>query len=168
MRAVVQRVTQASVKVDGEEISRIGPGLLVLLAIAEGDTEEEARWTAQKCAELRIFEDSEGKMNRSLLDVGGFALAVSQFTLYGDCTKGRRPSFACAASPEKARGLFEGFCEFMRATGIVVRTGVFGERMAVTIENDGPVTLIVERESREKRGELTEGQREGRENQGER
>jgi len=168
MRAVIQRVDRASVTVEDQEISRIGPGLVILLAIAQDDTEEEARWMAQKCAELRIFQDSQGKMNESLLDVGGSALVVSQFTLYGDCTKGRRPSFARAAAPEKALELFEGFCAFMCATGVEVRTGVFGGKMTVAIENDGPVTLIVERESRDEQRQRTDERRERTENQTER
>ncbi|MCX5801155.1 MAG: D-aminoacyl-tRNA deacylase [Candidatus Eisenbacteria bacterium] len=149
MKAVVQRVTSASVSVAGEEVSRVGPGLLILLAVGNGDTEEEARWTAVKCAELRVFQDEDGKMNKSLLDVGGSALVVSQFTLYGDCSRGRRPSFTGAAVPEKARELFGAFCDFMRGTGVEVKTGVFGERMMVRMENDGPVTLIIEREKKE-------------------
>jgi D-tyrosyl-tRNA(Tyr) deacylase len=148
MRAVVQRVASASVSVAGHEVSRIGHGLLILLAVGNGDTEEEAKWTAEKCAELRIFQDEQGKMNRSLQEVAGSALVVSQFTLYGDCSKGRRPSFTGAAVPEKARELFDVFCDFMRGTGAEVRTGVFGERMMVAIENDGPVTLIVEKENK--------------------
>lgn len=148
MRAVVQRVASSSVSVAGEEVSRIGPGLLILLAVGDGDTEEEARWTAGKCAELRIFQDDRGKMNRSLLEVRGTALVVSQFTLYGDCSRGRRPSFTGAAVPEKARELFDVFCDFLRDTGVEVRTGVFGQRMLVDLENDGPVTLIIERENK--------------------
>ena len=148
MKAVVQRVASASVSVAGKEVSRIGPGLLILLAVGNGDTEEEARWTAEKCAELRIFQDEQGKMNKSLLDVVGMALVVSQFTLYGDCCKGRRPSFTGAAVPERAEELFQVFCEFMRSSGAEVRTGVFGARMIVNIENDGPVTLIIEKEAK--------------------
>jgi D-tyrosyl-tRNA(Tyr) deacylase len=148
MKAVVQRVASASVSVAGQEVSRIGHGLLILLAVGNADTEEEARWAAEKCAELRIFQDEQGKMNRSLLDVGGAALVVSQFTLYGNCCRGRRPSFTGAAAPERAQELFSVFCDFMRGTGAEVRTGLFGERMMVAIENDGPVTLIIEKENK--------------------
>ncbi|MFH0778356.1 MAG: D-aminoacyl-tRNA deacylase [Candidatus Eisenbacteria bacterium] len=149
MKAVVQRVASASVSVNGEEVSSIEKGLLILLAVGRGDTEDEARWTAEKCAELRVFEDAEGKMNRSVTDVGGSVLAVSQFTLYGDCARGRRPSFSSAAGPETARRLFEVFCEFLSAAGIGVKRGVFREHMVVGIENDGPVTLILEKERKE-------------------
>lgn len=148
MIAVIQRVACATVSVEGAEVSRIGPGLLILLAIGTNDSEEEASWMAGKCAELRIFQDESGKMNKSLQDVAGSALVVSQFTLYGDCSKGRRPSFSRAAVPEKADELFRAFCDFMRGTGVTVETGVFGARMLVNIENDGPVTLIVEKEGR--------------------
>jgi len=146
VRAVVQRVAAASVDVEGKEVSRIGRGLLILLAVGVNDTEEEALWMAQKCSELRIFEDENRKMNRSLEDVSGSALVVSQFTLYGDSSKGRRPSFTDAAPPQKAEELFRAFCDFMRARGVSVQTGVFGAKMAVKLENDGPVTLIVEKE----------------------
>jgi len=145
MRAVLQRVTSASVNVGGKEISAIGRGILILLAVREGDTEQEAKWVAGKCAELRIFEDEDGKLNRSARDVGGSALVVPQFTLYGDCSKGRRPSFSRAAAPEKARQLFEVFCALLAAEGVEVRTGAFREKMQVSLVNDGPVTLIVDR-----------------------
>jgi len=148
MKAVVQRVASASVSVAGHEVSRIGHGLLILLAVGNADTEEEARWTAEKCAELRIFQDEQGKMNKSLLDAGGSALVVSQFTLYGDCSKGRRPSFTGAGAPERAEELFGVFCDFMRGTGVEVQTGMFGEKMLVAIQNDGPVTLIIEKENK--------------------
>jgi D-aminoacyl-tRNA deacylase len=148
MKAVVQRVASASVSVAGHEVSRIGHGLLILLAVGSADSEEEARWTAEKCAELRIFQDEQGKMNRSLLEIGGSALVVSQFTLYGDCLRGRRPSFTGAAAPGRAEELFDVFCDFMRGTGAEVQTGVFGEKMLVAIQNDGPVTLIMERENK--------------------
>ncbi|KPJ59896.1 MAG: D-tyrosyl-tRNA(Tyr) deacylase [Latescibacteria bacterium DG_63] len=150
MIAVVQRVSSASVHVRRRDVSEIGAGLLILLAIGENDAEEESRWVAEKCAELRIFEDQHGKMNKSLLETGGSALVVSQFTLYGDCSKGRRPSFGSAAPPARAQRLFDVFCEFMRAAGLRVETGVFGEKMAVRLENDGPVTLIVQKEGRTK------------------
>ncbi|UCF77702.1 MAG: D-tyrosyl-tRNA(Tyr) deacylase [Candidatus Eiseniibacteriota bacterium] len=148
MIAVVQRVASASVSVGGSEVSRIGKGLLVLLAVGQGDTEDEARWTAEKCAELRIFEDEHGKMNRSLLETGGSALVVSQFTLYGDCSKGRRPSFAAAAQPPVGQRLCKAFCDFMREAGVTVESGVFGEKMLVGIQNDGPVTIILQKEAR--------------------
>lgn len=148
MRAVVQRVACASVSVDGHQVSATGPGVLILLAVKQSDTAEEARWMAGKCAELRIFEDEQGKLNKSLLETGGSALVVSQFTLYGDCSKGRRPSFTDAAAPERAKELFGAFCEFLSAAGVRVETGVFREKMQVSLVNDGPVTLVVERESR--------------------
>jgi len=148
VRAVVQRVASASVSVNGRQVSGTGPGALILLAVKETDTEDEAKWMAGKCAELRIFEDEEGKLNKSLRETGGSALVVSQFTLYGDCSKGRRPSFTDAAAPERAKVLFMAFCEFLSATGVHVETGVFREKMQVSLVNDGPVTLVVERDSR--------------------
>ena len=148
MRAVVQRVASASVSVGGREVSAVGRGLMILLAVKTGDTEQDARWMAGKCAELRIFEDDDGKLNRSVRDAGGSALVVSQFTLYGDCSKGRRPSFSSAAAPERAREVFETFCALLAETGIEVRTGVFGEKMQVSLVNDGPVTLVIDREPR--------------------
>ncbi len=147
MRAIVQRVIRASVTVDGRVVGEIGPGLLVLLGIANGDGEEQARWLAHKIAGLRIFGDDQGRMNRSLLDIGGDALVVSQFTLYGDCRRGRRPSFADAARPEVAEPLCERFISLLRAEGVGrVESGIFGAHMLVEIHNDGPVTLIVERD----------------------
>lgn len=146
MRAVVQRVKRASVSVDGETVGAIGPGLMILLGVTHGDDEEQSRWLANKVAGLRIFEDGAGKMNRSLLDIGGSALVVSQFTLYGDCRKGRRPSFTDAARPEIAEPLCERFVDDLRAAGVgQVEGGVFGAYMQVEIQNDGPITLIVER-----------------------
>ena len=145
MRAVVQRVRKASVSVGGEVVGAIGPGLVVLLGVKTGDTEAEARWLANKIANLRIFSDQEGKFNLSALDVGGEALVVSQFTLYGDAHKGRRPSFTEAAPPEVAEPLVEKFVEFLRAKGLKVETGRFGAIMLVEIHNDGPVTIILER-----------------------
>jgi D-tyrosyl-tRNA(Tyr) deacylase len=121
--------------------------LVILLGVGDGDSKEEARWLAGKCANLRIFEDDAGKMNRSLLDSGGKALVVSQFTLYGDVSKGRRPSFVHAADPEIAEPLVESFAQFLQAEGVETRTGAFGADMLVEIENDGPVTLMIERES---------------------
>jgi D-tyrosyl-tRNA(Tyr) deacylase len=144
MRIVLQRVTRARVVVDQEEVGAIGPGLLVLLGIARDDTAERATWLADKVAGLRIFNDADGKMNRSLLDVGGAVLVVSQFTLYGDCRKGRRPSFIDAAPPEIAIPLYEKFVEAMRAQGIKTATGRFGAMMQVELVNDGPVTLVLD------------------------
>ena len=143
MRAVIQRVRSASVSVDEEVVGRIGRGLVVLLGVGLNDTEREAAWLADKTANLRIFEDDEGKMNLSLLDVGGQALVVSQFTLYGDARKGRRPSFTDAAPPEKADDLYRRYVEFLEKAGIKVQTGRFRAKMLVSIENDGPVTLIL-------------------------
>jgi D-aminoacyl-tRNA deacylase len=144
MRAVVQRVTQASVTVQEETIGRIDAGLLVLLGVAEEDDPQDADWMAAKIVNLRIFEDEAGKMNRSLLEERGEMLVVSQFTLYGDCRKGRRPSFVKAAPPEKGEALYQRFVQQARQLGITVATGRFRSRMAVALVNDGPVTLIVE------------------------
>ena len=129
----------------GHEISRIGPGLLILLGIGRGDGEEELRYLAEKVTNLRIFEDERGDMNRSILEVGGEALVVSQFTLYADTRKGRRPSFTDAASPELAAPLVDRFIELLRAQNIPTRAGKFGEHMLVEIQNDGPVTIWLER-----------------------
>lgn len=145
MRAVVQRVSEASVEVQGKTVGRIGPGLVVLLGVGEGDTEAQARWMAEKTANLRIFGDEAGKFNLSALDVGGQILVVSQFTLYGDARKGRRPSFTEAARPEVAEPLCDRFAQFLRETGLHVETGVFGAMMRVKIFNDGPVTIILEK-----------------------
>jgi len=139
VRALVQRVSEASVTVDGSEISRIGPGLLVLLGIRRGDTEAEADRLAAKLLALRIFEDDDGRMNLSVADAGGEILCVSQFTLYGDTRRGNRPSFVDAASPEEAEPLYERVREALNAQG-----GIFGARMAVALVNDGPVTLLLE------------------------
>jgi len=144
MRAVVQRVTQARVEVDGAVAGEIGPGLLVLLGVAKQDEPADAEFLADKIAGLRIFSDAAGKMNLSLLDTGGAMLAVSQFTLYGDCRKGRRPSFDHAASADQARALYQHFIEAVRRAGVRVETGVFQAHMSVSLVNDGPVTLIVE------------------------
>ncbi len=144
MKAVVQRVRESSVTVEGKIISSIGKGLLVLLGVAEGDGEKEAVYLADKIVHLRIFEDENGKMNRSLLDIHGEMLVVSQFTLLGDCRKGRRPSFIQAAGPENANTLYEYFVSKVRETGIAVQTGQFRAMMDVALINDGPVTLIVE------------------------
>ncbi len=144
MRAVVQRVSRASVSVGGEKVASIGRGLLVLVGAAQGDGEEEARRLAQKSAELRIFSDAEGKFNLSLLDVGGEALVVSQFTLLADTCRGRRPSFVGAAAPEQAEGLVEAFARALRDAGVPVQTGRFGAKMAVELVNDGPVTIVLD------------------------
>ncbi|MGE0083632.1 MAG: D-aminoacyl-tRNA deacylase [Desulfococcaceae bacterium] len=144
MKAVVQRVKENSVTVEGKRISSIGKGLLVLLGVAEGDGEKEALYLADKIANLRIFEDENGKMNRSLLDIHGEMLVVSQFTLLGDCRKGRRPSFIQAAGPEKANELYQYFVAKIREMGVSVQTGQFRAMMDVALINDGPVTLIVE------------------------
>src|SRR5210317_572628 len=144
MRAVVQRVKKSSVNVDNQIIGRIDKGLLVLLGVAKGDTPSDAGYLANKIVNLRIFEDDGAKMNRSLLSIGGKMLVVSQFTLLGDCRKGRRPSFAAAASPQKAAELYEYFVQRVRGLGIAVETGRFQAMMEVTLINDGPVTLVLE------------------------
>ncbi len=141
MRALVQRVSEASVTVDGQVVGAIGRGFLILLGVTHGDGEAEAAWLAHKIAGLRIFEDAAGKFNLGLADVGGEALLVSQFTLYGNARKGRRPSFTDAARPEQAEPLMDRFAELLRAEGFRVATGVFGAMMAVQLVNDGPVTL---------------------------
>lgn len=145
MRALIQRVRKASVTVDDEVVGAIEQGYVILLGVGHGDTEEQAAWLAGKIAGLRIFEDDEGKLNRSILDVGGAALVVSQFTLYADSRKGRRPSFVGAAPPEIAEPLVARFADFLRAEGVAVEMGVFGAMMLVEIHNDGPVTLWLER-----------------------
>lgn len=145
MRAVVQRVVRSSVSVDGKVVGQIGKGLNVLIGVRQGDTEEQARWLAHKIAGLRIFEDEQGKMNLSVRDVGGEALVISQFTLYGDARKGFRPSFVDAAPPEIASPLIDRFVEFLREEGVPVQTGVFQAMMLVEIFNDGPVTIILEK-----------------------
>ncbi len=147
MRIVVQRVREAGVVVDGRRVSSIGPGLLLLAAFKTGDGEEELAWMARKCLELRIFEDGEGKMNRSLLDVGGELLVVSQFTLYGNCRKGRRPAYTDSAPGAEAERLYERFLEILRGEYEGVSAGIFGAKMLVELVNDGPVTLILEREA---------------------
>lgn len=144
MRAVVQRVTRSHVSVAEEMVAGIGRGLLVLLGVAKGDTHKDAKYLAEKIARLRIFEDEQGKMNRSLLEAGGSMMVVSQFTLMGDCRKGRRPSFIKAARPEEADRLYELFVGLVRDMGIDVKTGRFQTRMAVSLVNDGPVTIIIE------------------------
>jgi len=146
MRAVVQRVTQAKVEVDGDVSGAIGAGLLVLLGVSKTDSTRDADFLAEKILNLRIFEDDAGKMNRSLIDTGGALLVVSQFTLYGDTRKGRRPGFDAAARPEQARSLYEYFVAAARRSGLRVETGIFQAHMAVSLTNDGPVTLILETE----------------------
>ena len=146
MRLVIQRVKQASVSVEGKIVGQCGHGLCILAGVRLGDTEAEAKWLAQKVAGLRIFEDDEGKMNRSVVDVGRSALVVSQFTLYADARKGRRPSFVDAELPDKAELLILKFVEYLCAEGVPTETGVFGAMMLVEIHNDGPVTIIMERE----------------------
>lgn len=145
MRALIQRVSQASVTVDGDVVGAIGQGVVVLVGVTHRDTEEEARWLARKIAGLRIFEDREGRMNVGLLDAGVEALVVSQFTLYANASKGRRPSFVDAAPPEVAEPLVEYFTEALRGYGVPVAEGVFGAMMMVEIHNDGPVTIMLER-----------------------
>lgn len=144
MRAVVQRVSQASVTVNGEIVGRIDRGLVVLLGVATDDTQADANLIADKIAGLRIFPDDDGKMNRSVIDIGGGVLLVSQFTLLGDCRTGRRPSFITAARPETARMLYEAVAAELRGRNLVVETGRFQEHMDVALVNDGPVTLLLD------------------------
>lgn len=144
MRAVVQRVRQGAVNVDDRIVSEIGPGLVVFLGVGPEDTADDAGYLAEKIAYLRIFADTEDKMNLSVADLGGEILAVSQFTLFGDCRKGRRPSFSQAASPDEANELYEIFVEKLRLLGLTVRTGVFQAHMLVKLENDGPVTMLID------------------------
>jgi D-tyrosyl-tRNA(Tyr) deacylase len=147
MRAVVQRVTEGSVTIDDRVVGQIGQGLVILLGVREGDTEAEAQWLADKIANLRIFGDDAGKFNRSALEVGAAALVISQFTLYGDTRKGRRPSFIQAARPEIAEPLCDRFAAFLAEAGLSVQTGEFGAYMLVKIFNDGPVTIILEKDT---------------------
>lgn len=144
MRAVVQRVSRAKVTINGWTAGEIGMGLLVLLGVGQADTEGDATYLAEKIAALRIFDDGDGKMNRSVLDVGGSVLAVSQFTLYGDVRRGKRPSFDAAAPPEPARRLYELFVERIRAAGLRCETGRFQEMMQVELVNEGPVTILLD------------------------
>jgi D-tyrosyl-tRNA(Tyr) deacylase len=146
MRAVVQRVREASVAVEGQEVGLIGQGILVLLGVGQKDGPEDARYMAEKVVHLRIFADEQGKMNKSVLDVDGGLLAVSQFTLWGDCRKGRRPSFVAAAEPAKAEALYEAFIDHARSLGVPVASGRFQEMMEVFLVNDGPVTLLLDSE----------------------
>ncbi|HHW36729.1 MAG TPA: D-tyrosyl-tRNA(Tyr) deacylase [Bacillales bacterium] len=144
MRVVVQRSKQANVQVNGEIVGKIEKGLVLLVGITHSDTIEDGNYIAERIVNLRIFEDEDDKMNLSLLDVGGAILSISQFTLYGDCRKGRRPNFMAAAKPEFANELYEKFNECLRAKGVQVETGVFGAMMDVSLINDGPVTIILE------------------------
>jgi D-aminoacyl-tRNA deacylase len=148
VRAVVQRVRDASVFVDGEVVGRVGAGVVVLLGVAAEDTTSEADRLAGKVARLRIFENDDGRLDRSLLDVSGEALVVSQFTLIADTRKGNRPSFAGAAAPELAKRLYEEFCSALESLGVRVARGVFGARMEVSLVNDGPVTIVLDTHER--------------------
>ncbi len=145
MRALIQRVSSGRVSVAGKTVAQIGPGLVILLGVGPQDGEEQARYLVEKIANLRIFEDDEGKMNRSLLDTGGEAIVVSQFTLYADTRKGRRPSFTDAAGPDIASPLMERFAALLRQQGAPTQTGEFGAHMLVEIANDGPVTIWLEK-----------------------
>lgn len=149
MKAVVQRVTEASVTVDDRVVGQIGKGFMILLGVEVGDTDKDARWLAEKVAGLRVFEDEAGKMNLALADVGGAALVVSQFTLLGDCKKGRRPSFIRAAAPQEANRLYLLYSQVLRELGLTVANGQFQASMQVRLCNDGPVTLLVETPPRE-------------------
>lgn len=150
MKVVLQRVSRASVTVDGETVAVIGRGLLLLVGVAEGDSDADARRLALKCAELRIFPDGEGRFNLSVLDAGGEALVVSQFTLLADTRRGRRPSFAQAAPPEAAEPLVEAFVQALREAGAAAQTGRFGAKMAVELVNDGPVTIVLDTDEMER------------------
>lgn len=147
MRMLIQRVSSAAVSIDGQETSRIGKGLLVLLGIKDGDTVKEADSLVEKCLHLRIFADQDDKMNLSLLDIGGQVMVVSQFTLYGDTRRGRRPSFTLAAPPEQSEPLYEYVVNKLQQAGVKVATGKFGAMMAVSLVNDGPVTMWLEKEA---------------------
>ncbi|GAA0381586.1 D-aminoacyl-tRNA deacylase [Paenibacillus motobuensis] len=144
MKVVLQRCKEANVTVQGEAVGSIGQGLMLLVGITHEDTEKEAAYLAEKIAGLRIFEDEEGKMNLSVTDIGGAILSVSQFTLYGDCRKGKRPSFIAAARPEQAEPLYNRFNEMLREKGLVVETGQFGANMDVALTNWGPVTIVLD------------------------
>ncbi len=144
MRLVIQRVSQASVTVEGNEVSRIGRGLLVLVGVERGDGKDAVRFCAEKIAGLRVFEDEDEKMNLSVMDIGGEALLVSQFTLLGDVRKGKRPSFSAAEAPEAADGLYRELCEAVEAFGVPVKRGVFRAHMDVALVNDGPVTVLLD------------------------
>jgi D-aminoacyl-tRNA deacylase len=145
MKSVIQRVASASVTVDAKNVGEIGPGVMVLLGVEKGDTEVQADWLAEKIVNLRIFEDEAGKMNLSVIDVCGSLLVVSQFTLAGNCEKGRRPSFDSAAAPDEGKRLYEYFVEAVKRLGLPVATGIFQAEMKVALVNDGPVTFVLER-----------------------
>jgi D-tyrosyl-tRNA(Tyr) deacylase len=145
MKTIIQRVTSASVAVEGKTVGAIGQGLLILLGVEKGDSESKADWLAEKIAGLRIFADNEGKMNLSVQDINGSLLIVSQFTLAGNCTKGKRPSFDTAAPPSEGRRLYDYFVEAVKRTGLPAETGIFRADMQVSLTNDGPVTFILER-----------------------
>ncbi len=144
MRAVVQRVSEASVQVAGEVVGQIGPGLAVLVGVKQDDTEADARYLADKTAHLRVFADAEGRMNLSLRETAGGVLVVSQFTLYGDIRRGRRPSYSAAAAPDLAEALYHRYCDLLRAAGLPVQTGRFGAMMTVRLVGDGPVTILLD------------------------
>ncbi len=144
MRAVLQRVNWAKVEVEGEITGQVGPGLCVLVGVGRDDAESDGEWLAQKVVSARVFKDEAGKMNRSVLDIGGAILAISQFTLFGDMRRGTRPSFTSAMEPERAVKLFDLFCAKCRSSGVVVQTGVFGAHMEVSLNNSGPVTLLID------------------------
>ncbi len=146
MRAVVQRVNEAGVRVGGRTVGKVGRGLLVFLGVGHGDSDKDGEFLANKIAHLRIFEDEQALMNRSVIEIEGEVLVVSQFTLWADCQKGRRPSFTRAAPPEKARGLYEGFIRHLQGKGLKVSTGEFQEKMEVDLINDGPVTMLLDTE----------------------
>ena len=148
MRAVVQRVKRAEVRVNGDVVGSVGPGLLVLVGIGKADSDTDVQKLAEKIVNLRVFEDEHGKMNRSLLEWGGQVLCVSQFTLYGDCRKGRRPSYDQAAGPDTAQRLYDDFVKVLRSFGILVATGQFQAMMEVELVNDGPVTLLLDSEKK--------------------
>jgi len=150
VRAVIQRVNWSQVVVDGKVVARIGRGLLVLLGVGKEDNEKDVEFMLRKIPNLRIFEDEEGKMNRSLMEIGGELLLISQFTLYGNCRKGLRPSFEKAASPEQANQLYELLLKTLREQGVKVQNGVFGAHMQVSLCNDGPVTIILDSKERRK------------------
>lgn len=147
MRVLLQRVTRGAVRIEGRSVAEIGQGMVLLVGVGQGDTPEEADWLADKCAQLRVFRDEAGKTNLSLLEAGGAAIVVSQFTLYADVSRGRRPGFSYAAPPEVAEPLVQRFAESLASRGVPVQTGVFGANMQVEIHNDGPVTLLLQREA---------------------
>ncbi len=149
MRVVLQRVSRAVVRADGKTIAEIGKGLLILVGVKVGDSEKDAEFLAEKCSGLRVFEDEQGRVNLALSDTGGSVLAVSQFTLFGNCRKGRRPSFTDAAPPEKGERLYEHFVSQLRELGAQVQTGKFGAKMEVEMVNDGPVTFVLDSEREE-------------------